>query len=83
MKEIVVRDGNIKNELPEEYKDVKVRFSFYYKYEFHYESEDFIVIANGYDGDTIYRAGLDYEQTIGSIFEEAGWGEFTIMDKRK
>ena len=79
---IIDRNEGIKNELPEEYKDAKVRFSFYYKYEFNYESEDFIVVANGYDGDTIYRAGLEFEDTIGNIFLETGWGSFTIMDKR-
>lgn len=84
MKEIVVIDENrrIKNELPEKYKDIKVKFSYYYKYEFHYESDEIIVVANGYNGDRIYRAGLDAEQTVGSIFAEADWGEFVIFDKR-
>ena len=84
MKEIIVRDenNNIKNELPEEYKDIKVRFSQYYKYEFYYENDEITVIANGYSGDRIYRAGLDAEQTVGSILKEADWGEFVILDKR-
>lgn len=83
MKEIVVIDENkgIKNELPEKYKDIKVKFSYYYKYEFHYESNEVIVVANGYNGDRIYRAGLDAEQTVGSILKEADWGEFVIFDK--
>ena len=85
MKEIVIVDenNNIKNELPEKYKDVKVKFSYYYKYEFHYESNEVIVVANGYNGDRIYRAGLDAEQTVGNIFKEADWGEFVILDKHK
>lgn len=42
MKEIIVIDenNNIKNELPEEYKDIEVKFSRYCKFEFCYENDD-------------------------------------------
>lgn len=85
MKEIIVRDenNNIKNELPEEYKDIEVRFSRYYKYEFYYENDDVTVIANGYTGDYIYRVELLAEETVETIFNENDWGEFIILDKRK
>lgn len=84
MKEIIVRDenNNIKNELPEEYKDIKVKFSWYYKYEFYYENDGITVIANGYTGDNIYRAELLAEETIETILNETDWGEFVILDKR-
>ena len=53
MKEIVIRDenNNIKNELPDKYKDIEVKFSRYFKYTFYYESDNITVIANGYTGD--------------------------------
>ena len=84
MKEIIVIDenNNIKNELPEEYKDIEVRFSRYYKFEFYYENDNITVIANGYTGDYIYDAELLAEETVETIFNEIGWGEFVILDKR-
>lgn len=84
MKEIIVIDenNNIKNGLPEEYKDIEVRFSRYYKFEFYYENDNITVIANGYTGDYIYDAELLAEETVGTIFNEIDWGEFVILDKR-
>ena len=59
MKEIIVRDenNNIKNELPEEYKDIKVRFSRYYKFEFWYENDDMQIIMSAWEGD-VYIAEI-------------------------
>ena len=50
MKEIIVRDenNNIKNELPEEYKDIEVKFSRYYKFEFCYENDDVQIIMSAW-----------------------------------
>jgi hypothetical protein len=82
MKEIIVRDGNIKNELPEEYKDIEVRFYRYYKYEFWYENDDIQVIMSGWEDD-VYIAELFAEETVESLFREIPWSYFVIMDKRK
>nr|DAK14954.1 MAG TPA: hypothetical protein [Caudoviricetes sp.] len=84
MKKIIVIDenSNIKNELPEEYKDIQVSFSRYYKFEFYYENDNITVIANGYTGDYIYDAELLAEETVETIFNEIDWGEFVILDKR-
>ncbi len=84
MKEIIVRDenNNIKNEPPEEYKDIKVRFSRYYKFEFCYENDDIQIIMSAWEGD-VYIAELFAEETVESLFREIPWGEFVILDKRK
>lgn len=84
MKEIIVIDENnkIKNELPEEYKDIEVRFSRYYKYEFWYENDDMQIIMSGWEGD-VYIAELFAEETVESLFREIPWTSFVIMDKRK
>lgn len=84
MKEIIVIDENnkIKNELPEEYKDIEVRFSRYYKYEFWYENDDMQIIMSGWEGD-VYIAELLAEETVESLFREIPWTSFVIMDKRK
>ena len=68
MKEIVVIDENkgIKNELPEEYKDIEVRFSRYYKYEFWYENDDMQIIMSGWEGN-VYIAELFAEETVESL----------------
>lgn len=83
MKEIVIRDenNNIKNELPDKYKDIEVKFSRYFKYTFYYESDEITVIANGYTGDYIYDVELFTEETVETIFNEIDWGEFVIFDK--
>lgn len=83
MKEIIVIDENnkIKNELPEEYKDIEVRFSRYYKYEFWYENDDMQIIMSGWEGD-VYIAEIFAEETIESLFREIPWSYFVIMDKR-
>lgn len=84
MKEIIVIDENnkIKNELPEEYKDIEVRFSRYYKYEFWYENDDMQIIMSGWEGD-VYIAELFAEETVESLFREIPWSYFVILDKRK
>lgn len=83
MKEIIVIDENnkIKNELPEKYKDIKVNFSRYYKYEFWYENDDIQVIMSGWEDD-VYFAELFAEETVESLFREIPWSYFVIMDKR-
>lgn len=84
MKEIVVIDenNNIKNELPEEYKDIEVKFSRYYKYEFCYENDDIQVIMSAWEGD-VYIAELLAEETVESLFREIPWGRFVILDGRE
>ena len=84
MKEIIVIDENnkIKNELPEEYKDIEVRFSRYYKYEFWYENDDIQVIMSGWEDD-VYFAELLAEETVESLFREIPWSLFVIIDKRE
>lgn len=84
MKEIIVIDENnkIKNELPEGYKDIKVNFSRYYKYEFWYENDDIQIIMSGWEGD-VYIAELFAEETVESLFREIPWSYFVILDKRK
>lgn len=82
MKEIVVRDGNIENELPEEYKDIEVRFSRYYKYEFWYEVNGIVVNVSSWD-DEVFNAELLAVETVASISREAQWDSFTIIDKRE
>nr|DAV61149.1 MAG TPA: hypothetical protein [Caudoviricetes sp.] len=84
MKEIIVIDENnkIKNELPEEYKDIEVRFSRYYKYEFWYENDDMQIIMSGWEDD-VYIAELFAEETVESLFREIPWSYFVILDKRK
>lgn len=84
MKEIIVRDenNNIKNELPEEYKDIEVKFSRYYKFEFCYENDDVQIIMSAWEDD-VYIAELLAEETVESLFREIPWTSFVIMDKRK
>ena len=84
MKEIIVRDenNNIKNELPEEYKDIEVKFSRYYKFEFCYENDDVQIIMSAWEDD-VYIAELLAEETVESLFREIPWSYFVIMDKRK
>lgn len=84
MKEIIVRDenNNIKNELPEEYKDIEVKFSRYYKFEFCYENDDVQIIMSAWEGD-VYIAELLAEETVESLFREIPWSLFVIIDKRE
>ena len=84
MKEIIVVDENnkIKNELPEEYKDIEVRFSRYYKYEFWYEGNGIVVNVSSWD-DEVFNAELLAVETVASISREAQWDSFTIIDKRE
>ena len=84
MKEIIVRDenNNIKNELPEEYKDIKVSFFRYYKYEFCYENDDIQIIMSAWEDD-VYIAELLAEETVESLFREIPWGRFVILDGRE
>lgn len=84
MKEIIVRDenNNIKNELPEEYKDIEVKFSRYYKFEFCYENDDVQIIMSAWEDD-VYIAELLAEETVESLFREIPWSLFVIIDKRE
>lgn len=84
MKQITVIDSSsdIKNKLPKEYRNMKVRFFQYSLDAFCYKNDDITVIANGYTGDNIYRAELLAEETIETILNETDWGEFVILDKR-
>ena len=83
MKQIVVIDENkgIKNKLPEEYENLEVNFARYYKYEFNYEYNGVLVIASGWDED-VYNAELLAKETVGTIFREAPWQSFVIIDRR-
>lgn len=84
MKEIITiyENDRGKKQLPEEYKNIEVRFSRYYKFEFCYENDDIQIIMSAWEGD-VYIAELLAEETVESLFREIPWGEFVIIDKRK
>lgn len=84
MKEIITiyENDRGKKQLPEEYKNIEVRFSRYYKFEFCYENDDIQIIMSAWEGD-VYIAELFAEETVESLFREIPWGEFVILDKRK
>lgn len=69
-------------EIPEEYKDIKVRFSRYYKYEFWYEGNGIVVNVSSWD-DEVFNAELLAVETVASISREAQWDSFTIIDERE
>ena len=55
-----------KKEFIEKYGDIKLRFSYYYKYTFHFVSEDIKGLI-GYIGgcsDDIYRTSISYNEEI-------------------
>ena len=83
MKEIItIYERDTDRRLPEKYKNTKVRFSRYYKFEFCYENDDIQIIMSAWEGD-VYIAELLAEETVESLFREITWGEFTILDKHK
>lgn len=67
--------------IPEEYKNIEVRFSRYYKYEFWYEGNGVVVNVSSWD-DEVFNAELLAVETVESLFREIPWSYFVIMDKR-
>lgn len=68
--------------IPEEYKNIEVRFSRYYKYEFWYEGNGIVVNVSSWD-DEVFNAELLAVETVASISREAQWDSFTIIDERE
>lgn len=68
--------------IPEEYKNIEVRFSRYYKYEFWYEGNGIVVNVSSWD-DEVFNAELLAVETVTSISREAQWDSFTIIDERE
>lgn len=65
----------------EKYGDVKVKFTYYYKYSFSYKSEDGkITVGYGGSSDDIYRFTVDAltEYTIKDL--GPNWGEYKEGD---
>ena len=73
-------DRSATRRLLEKYKNTKVRFSRYYRFEFCYENDDIQVIMRAWEDD-VYIAELLAEETVESLFREIPWSEFTILDK--
>ena len=61
------------------YKDQKLNFESYYKYEFYY-TNDLIQVSVGGDSDDIYRADLTPTMTLRELVHECGDEYLTIME---
>lgn len=61
------------------YKDQRLNFRSYYKYEFTYQN-DLIQVVVGGDRDDIYRAGLNPFMTLEELVKECGDEYLTIME---
>lgn len=59
------------NELIEKYKDQKLEFDRYYKYDFFY-ANDVIIVKAGGDGNDIYRSEMGRTMTLEEIVNECG-----------
>ena len=87
MKQITVIDASsdIKNKLPKEYRNMKVRFFQYSLDAFYYKSDDISILADcEYEGgDNCYPQELLYEETVEELFNSNKWSMFIVFDKRK
>lgn len=74
MKQITVIDSSsdIKNKLPKEYRNMKVRFFQYSLDAFYYKSDDISILAD-----------CEYEETVEELFNSNDWSMFIVFDKRK
>lgn len=84
MKQITVIDASsdIKNKLPKEYRNMKVRFFQYSLDAFYYKNDDVQIIMSAWEDD-VYIAELLAEETVESLFREIPWSLFVIIDKRE
>ena len=87
MKQITGIDASsdIKNKLPKEYRNMKVRFFQYSLDAFYYKNDDISILADceHVGGDNCYPQELLYEETVEKLFNSNDWSMFIVFDKRK
>lgn len=87
MKQITVIDASsdIKNKLPKEYRNMKVRFFQCSLDAFYYKNDDISILADceHVGGDNCYPQELLYEETVEELFNSNKWSMFIVFDKRK